>query len=44
MKWVVVLAAIVLLLFVLKLRASSTPSTATAREYLRQGALWVDVR
>ena len=44
MKWIIILAAVALLIFVLKLRASGTLSTAAARAHLKNGALLVDVR
>jgi phage shock protein E len=44
MKWSIFLAAFALLVFVLRLKASSTIPPATAREHLEKGALLVDVR
>ena len=46
MKWIILLVTVALTLsfFVLKLRASQILSANTAREYLKQGALLVDVR
>lgn len=44
MKWTLLLVAVALLVFVLRMKASSTLPSATAREHLKKGALLVDVR
>ena len=44
MKWTLFLVALVCLVVVFRLTASSTLPAATAREHLKKGALLVDVR